>query len=248
MILLIVVGTIILIVGRVRVTRSWGLTGSRARRYGVILIVLAVPVTVLSGTVLPSLLSAVQLDSQIGFRIANLAVMALTMIGPALALRPKELQQEVHVDSTGPQPEQSMGETSKRKRKKTALVAAVSYTAGSVFILTSLAGFWPEDDRPALEIDSFTFFFVLFLIGAYLCVSAYNGYYGVVPTTLGIASLGILCFGVAIDVEDGVALTRNMIFLYSTFFLSGVGLIFWGKRIHDRIMRGTSQTQTSPQP
>ena len=90
MILLLLVGIVVLLVGDLRVTHSFRLTGSRARLYGATLILLALPVTFLSRLLGPPVLSALHFDNVIGYRISNLVVLATTFILPALAFSSKE--------------------------------------------------------------------------------------------------------------------------------------------------------------
>ena len=90
MILLLLVGIVVLIVGNIRVTRSFRLTGSRARLYGATLILVALPVTFFSRLMVPPVLSAFHIDNVIGYQISNLVILATTFILPALAFRSKE--------------------------------------------------------------------------------------------------------------------------------------------------------------
>lgn len=103
MILLILVGIVVLVVGKVSITRSFRLTGRRARLYGVALIALAIPLTVLFRWVAPPLLSAIHLDNAVGYRIANFVFLASVLIVPALGFKSMEPSNKSQ-DATGPEP------------------------------------------------------------------------------------------------------------------------------------------------
>ena len=87
MILLILVGVVVLVIGKVKVTRRFSLTGRQARLYGLSLIVLALPIAIVSRSIVPPLLSIVKVDTPIGYRLANLVVLAISFIVPALVIK-----------------------------------------------------------------------------------------------------------------------------------------------------------------
>ena len=87
MIALILIGLIVLIIGKVRLTRSIRLTGKRARWYGLSLLVTAIPFTLVVGTVVAYITPESVLSSVLWSRVINYGLLISYMILLALPFR-----------------------------------------------------------------------------------------------------------------------------------------------------------------
>ncbi len=100
MILMIILGVVVLIVGKIKITRRISLTGKPARTYGISLIVLAIPVTLVSRQLAGPLLSGLGMATPVSYGVLNILVLAIAIIGPAViisatAIEPKDEPESV---------------------------------------------------------------------------------------------------------------------------------------------------------
>ena len=95
MILLLIVGIYALVTKRVRVTRSFTLTGECARIFGIVLVAGAIPYTLLLRAVLPEIIPHAILRDPFLFRLVNLIALALALFGSAFVFRDRPPNVEV---------------------------------------------------------------------------------------------------------------------------------------------------------
>ena len=87
MILMIIVGIYALAAGKIRFTRTFQLTGQRARSYGLTLLVLAIPATLGVNLVVRPMLPAIILSNRAVLSIVNVIFLAAVMFGLAVLFR-----------------------------------------------------------------------------------------------------------------------------------------------------------------
>lgn len=87
MLLMIIVGIVVLIAGKLKLTRSISLSGRRARWYGATLILTAIPFTLLFGGLLAVLLPESVLGHPVYRRVLNYAVLIGYLVLLALPFR-----------------------------------------------------------------------------------------------------------------------------------------------------------------
>jgi hypothetical protein len=90
MIALLLVGLIVLIVGKLRLTRSIGLTGKRARWYGLTLLLTAIPFTLLVGTAVAAITPESVLTHPLWSRIINYGLVIAYLVLLALPFRERQ--------------------------------------------------------------------------------------------------------------------------------------------------------------
>jgi hypothetical protein len=85
MLLIIGFGIYVIVKKRVFITRNWTLTGSNARNFGIAVVVITIPISLISRALLPYILPEQLVYHPIGGRLAVLAVLAAVLLLLALA-------------------------------------------------------------------------------------------------------------------------------------------------------------------
>jgi hypothetical protein len=90
MILLIIIGIVVLIVGKLRLTRSLVLVSKRARWYGLTLVITAIPFTLIVGGLVAAVTPESVLTHPVWRRLINYALLIAYLVLLALPFRAHE--------------------------------------------------------------------------------------------------------------------------------------------------------------
>jgi hypothetical protein len=97
--ILLIVGVYALVTKKVRVTRSFTLTGESARVFGFVLVIGAIPYALLVGAVIPWIVPRSILRDSVLVKLLNVMILAVALFGTAFVFRDRPPNTQV---PTGP--------------------------------------------------------------------------------------------------------------------------------------------------